>query len=298
MAKNASAPYSSFLGSETVSLRATEAGQPLHIHHKLLASTSKPIAAAFESGFEEGKKRVYTFQDVSEATLARFIQWAYTGHYPETIEGAQEEKDEIADGQVNQPNIDKLFDLDRFGTKPKPNNTTLTPFLLKRKAEEAGSFRGKRRRDSISCSPPTPTRNIQSHSLLTHLDLYVFARIYMIRDLRRLAFDRATAMLMEINYLTAPEWKKDFIAALRISFTQLVLDDKLAKWLAQYAAYNVTHLRVFPDFHALLKEIPEVATQMMLSLGAARPPWQKTGCLKNGESAEAMFEIYHSGDDY
>ncbi|KAL3448122.1 hypothetical protein BJX65DRAFT_307409 [Aspergillus insuetus] len=64
MAKEHSLPYINFLHSPIVSLQATEAGQPFHIHRDLLANTS-------------------------EGTLARFIEWAYTGDDPATIVPAQ-----------------------------------------------------------------------------------------------------------------------------------------------------------------------------------------------------------------
>ncbi|KAL2859534.1 hypothetical protein BJX68DRAFT_252410 [Aspergillus pseudodeflectus] len=89
MAKEHSLPYINFLHSPTISLQATEAGRPFHIHRDLLESKSKSISAAFERGFQEELKGVYTFQDTSEGTLARFIEWAYTGDYPAIIVPAQ-----------------------------------------------------------------------------------------------------------------------------------------------------------------------------------------------------------------
>jgi hypothetical protein len=43
--------------------------------------------SAFERGFDEGDKGVYKFQDTSEGTLARFVEWSYTGDYPDIITG-------------------------------------------------------------------------------------------------------------------------------------------------------------------------------------------------------------------
>ncbi|KAL2857223.1 hypothetical protein BJY01DRAFT_231000 [Aspergillus pseudoustus] len=82
MAEKHSPSYINFLHSPTVSLQATQSDRPFHIHRDLLASKSRTIIAAFERGFQEDLKGVYNFQDTSEGTLARFIEWAYTGDYP------------------------------------------------------------------------------------------------------------------------------------------------------------------------------------------------------------------------
>ncbi|KAL5335651.1 hypothetical protein BJX70DRAFT_312971 [Aspergillus crustosus] len=77
--------YIDFLDSDTVSLQAGKECRSFNIHRKLLGSKSKAIIAAFDKGFEEGQKGTYTFQHTSEGTLARFIEWAYTGDYPTII---------------------------------------------------------------------------------------------------------------------------------------------------------------------------------------------------------------------
>ncbi|KAL4924818.1 BTB/POZ domain-containing protein [Aspergillus undulatus] len=85
MANGHTLPYFSFLDSDIVILQATETGRPFRIHRALLASTSTTIASAFDRGFAEARRGTYIFSDTSEGTLARFIEWAYTGDYPAII---------------------------------------------------------------------------------------------------------------------------------------------------------------------------------------------------------------------
>ncbi|KAL2785494.1 hypothetical protein BJX66DRAFT_343005, partial [Aspergillus keveii] len=138
MAKEHSLPYINFLHSPTVSLQATEAGRPFHIHRDLLASKSKSISAAFERGFQEELKGVYTFQDTSEGTLARFIEWAYTGDYPATIVPAQRTDEPAKKEESNE--TDKV--LTAIGAQP-----TATPMP-------------------------------SNHPLPAHMRMYIFGAIY------------------------------------------------------------------------------------------------------------------------
>lgn len=77
--------HSRFLDSEFASLRAGQTGRPFKIHRKLLSSKSKPLSAALDSELKEGQNGVYAFEEVTEGTLARFVEWAYRGDYPTPI---------------------------------------------------------------------------------------------------------------------------------------------------------------------------------------------------------------------
>lgn len=63
-----------FLGTE-------DSPQTFKIHKAHLESKSKLFKNVVN--FKEGQEGVYRFHDISEITLARFIEWAYTGNYPE-----------------------------------------------------------------------------------------------------------------------------------------------------------------------------------------------------------------------
>jgi hypothetical protein len=204
-----------------------EAGRPFHIHRDLLASKSKSISAAFERGFQEELKGVYTFQDTSEGTLARFIEWAYTGDYPAIIVPAQ-------------------------------------PTGAPAKKEEESNE-----------SQPTATSMPGNHQLPAHMRIYIFGAIYLIPNLRSLAFERVTACFTELEKPEDLDTQLAVIAALRLAFRKLLSDDPLLDWLAQYAAYSIEKLRVQRDFHDLLLESPQLSSRMVLSLiPGQQPPWK------------------------
>lgn len=250
----------SFLNSPTVSLKAAEHGRPFQIHRDLLASKSKTIASAFDRGFGEGQKGLYTFQDTSEGTLARFIEWAYTADYPAIIKPTE------ADEQT--------------AVKPESPQTNGT------KDDSTDYPDGK----TVSATHSEPNLTQENHPLLSHIRLYIFCSIYVIPDLQKLAFDRATAAFTELKRPTTLDTQLSVIAAMRVSFRKLLPNDQLLDWLAQYAAYNVDHLRIQRGFHDLLQESPTLASRMVLSLNATGvPPW---------ESKPPKYEFAHYAPDY
>ncbi|KAL4905561.1 hypothetical protein BDW74DRAFT_177930 [Aspergillus multicolor] len=253
MSKEHALPYFSFLDSEIVSLKATESGRPFQIHRSLLASKSRAIASAFDRGFEESKKKVYTFQDTSEGTLARFIEWAYTGDYPAIIKATH----------ANEPTILKAEAIVNGAKEDGKSDNT--------KSDSTDNLDI----NAISLSAPDTDLTHENHPLLAHIRLYVFCSIYIIPELRSLSFTRATAAFKSLDQPTTLETQLGVIAALRVSFRSLLADDRLLDWLAHYAAYCLGQLRVQRDFHDLLQESPVLGSRMVLSLHAPRtPPWE------------------------
>ncbi|KAF4244383.1 hypothetical protein CNMCM8980_010195 [Aspergillus fumigatiaffinis] len=84
-ANKCESPYIDFLDSELVSLQAGQAGRLLKIHRKLLGLKCKPVIAALNGSFDEGRQGIYRFDETTEGTVARFIEWAYRGDYPTVI---------------------------------------------------------------------------------------------------------------------------------------------------------------------------------------------------------------------
>ncbi|KAL3456373.1 hypothetical protein BJX64DRAFT_41412 [Aspergillus heterothallicus] len=235
MANNLSPAYINFLHSPTVSLQATKSDRPFHIHRDLLASKSKTIFAAFDCGFQEDLKGVYTFQDTLEGTLARFIEWAYTGDYPAVTARAQQTG-------------------------------------LAAKIEEDDEAQNNTAARGVQLIPaPSPG----NHPLPAHMRVYIFSSIYLIPDLRSLAFERVTVCFTEIDKPEDLDSQLAVIAAFRLAFGKLPQDDPLLDWLAQYAAYGIDKLRMQRDFHDLLLESPELSSRMVLSLiPGQQPPWK------------------------
>jgi hypothetical protein len=237
MAKHEQLPYIEFLDSETVSLQADQTGRSFQIHRRLLASKAKTIISAFERGFDEGEKGVYKFQDTSDGTLARFIEWAYTDNYPDVI-------------TATHP-------VDRKSGKEDTATTN---------AEEG---------DTLSAAGTIFTPD--NHPLLAHIRLYIFCSIYLIPDLQKLAFEKVTARFADLKEPDSLDRQLAVIAALRVSFRKLSTQDPLLDWQAQYAAYCVGKLRLQRGFYELLRESPTLSTRMVLFLNpASSPPWKTT----------------------
>lgn len=214
-----------FLTSETVSLGTEKSTRTFRIHKALLISKSKAIFSAFERRFPERENGVYKFEDTTEGTITRFIEWAYRGDYPDAVYNAGLiTKDAKADTMISNIKDDSTGD---------------------------------------------------DHPLLSHMQLYIFCEIYDITQLKELVFSKLTSRLTKIKKPKTLDAQLAIIAVLRICFTNVRPDNKLADWLAQYAAYCVDTLRVQMDFHDLLRQAPALGSRMMNYLhSASNPPWE------------------------
>ncbi|EED13789.1 conserved hypothetical protein [Talaromyces stipitatus ATCC 10500] len=76
--------YSEFLSSDIITLATENSERTFKIHRALLESKTKGVFGRLDK-FKEGTENIYRFQDTSDNTLLRFIEWAYRGDYPENI---------------------------------------------------------------------------------------------------------------------------------------------------------------------------------------------------------------------
>ncbi|KAL4912609.1 hypothetical protein BDW62DRAFT_194156 [Aspergillus aurantiobrunneus] len=65
-ANKCESPYIDFLDSELVSLQAGQAGRLFKIHRKLLGLECKPVIAALDGSFDEGRQGIYRFDEATE----------------------------------------------------------------------------------------------------------------------------------------------------------------------------------------------------------------------------------------
>ncbi|KAG2001409.1 hypothetical protein GB937_010198 [Aspergillus fischeri] len=206
-------------------------------------------------GLRRREERVYKFQDTSEGTLARFIEWSYTGDYPDVITathplGRKSGKEEIA-----TINVEEGHTLTAAGTSFTSDN----------------------------------------HPLLAHICLYIFCSIYHISKLQKLAFEKVTARFSDLEALDSLDTQLAVVAALRLSFRKLSTQDPLLDWMAQYAAYYVGKLQWQTGFHELLRESPTLSTRIVLFLNpASSPPW-KTPKSKHVYARYSPDQSYEDG---
>ncbi|RDW68884.1 uncharacterized protein DSM5745_08644 [Aspergillus mulundensis] len=239
MSEPAAVPYSSFLESETVVLKASESGRHLRIHRGLLNLKGGHILHAFEAALGGEKCEICVFQTTSESTLVRFIEWAYTGDYPAKISprragprAPQQDCDESKEPCVHIQQLAMIID-------------------------------------------PDTDESLANHSLLAHVHLYIFARAYAIPGLRRLALEKAMATLRDLDQPITLRDRLAVMAALHASSTKLLRNDPFLEWIAQYAAYNIEHLRALGAFELLLVKRPQLGASIFWKiLAGGQAPWQ------------------------
>lgn len=190
---------------------------------------------ALTNGFPERESGRYTFTDTSHDTVAQFIEWAYRGNC---------------------------------------TDLTLTPV-----EEPLQSRQSKSLSESFSHSEPADNKNedkpnIQAHTLLCHLRVYIFSDVYLVSGLKKLAFDRFTAILADMGKPKNIDEQLAVIDCLSLAFSSIPLHDELPGWLAHYAAWCVDKLRLQGKFHDLLQSLPALSSRMMETLIPAHDaPW-------------------------
>ncbi|OQD78666.1 hypothetical protein PENDEC_c001G03526 [Penicillium decumbens] len=115
---------------------------------------------------------------------------------------------------------------------------------------------------------------LQAHTLLCHLQVYIFSQTYLVPELKDLAFEKFSAVLKEIERPKCIDEQLAVIDCLSLAFLEVQPYDKLREWLAQYAAWCLHSLRLQPDFHQLLQRCPALSCRMMDILNpAVQAPW-------------------------
>ncbi|PKX92972.1 BTB/POZ domain-containing protein [Aspergillus novofumigatus IBT 16806] len=226
-----------FLTSDTVALRSPGSTCTFKIHKDLLKSKSTVLHAALTSEFSEGEDGVYPCSDTTDGTLARFVEWTYRGDYPASV-----------------------ISMDLVQEKIKASDD----------ADETDASSAA----AANVSESTDVE-LDNHPLLAHLRLYIFSDVYLISELKQLAYEKLTACFADINRPQTLDQQRAVIASLRVAFLKIPLNDSLVDWLAHYAAYSVNQLRLQPSFHDLLEAAPALCSRMMNTLTpASAAPWQ------------------------
>lgn len=210
-------------------LKTEDSPRLFKIHKSLLEAKSYVLSTAIDGDFCEGQEKVYTFKNTHITTLARFVEWAYTGTYPEIIEETEDwDSDSETEHQTAETDS-KLKDISKAAEK---------------------------------------------NEILSHVNLYIFAEIYMVPEIQTLAFERATAHLVKLRKPKTEVQKKDVIDVLLAAFSELTSDDTLVDWLARYASWCIEELRTHGAFLSLLIINPIACSKIFLAVRSANsPPW-------------------------
>ncbi|KAL4876342.1 hypothetical protein BJY04DRAFT_200052 [Aspergillus karnatakaensis] len=257
-------PYMKFLESDTIKLHAKDSPRTFSIHSKLVASISRPITAAFENNFSEAKNKTYIFEDTTEDTLCRFIEWAYTSFY--TAPPIQYHSSEVLDGrsETAAQNSGSTAESENKQQQAAPCPTP----------QEPRGFPEETPRKSTNPPPVDPTPTTANNALVAHMHVYIFASVYLVDDLQRNAMALIADMLERQWHEGIEHHFPSIFACFRLAFSKLHRRDKLLVYLACYAAFLLDSLKTQREFHTILYEYPLLSILMVQRLhGVRTPPW-------------------------
>ncbi|PVH68446.1 hypothetical protein DL98DRAFT_522744 [Cadophora sp. DSE1049] len=217
----------SILSSKPITLLPSGSDSPIYIHERLLGSVE----------WKESKSRVYKFLkdddgfDVTKDLLICFVRWAYIGDYSTELVGISSFVEErvVAEDVVEEDDWD-------FGSSKR----------------KKGKNRGKQDIYVDEIPPATPEALSDKHDQLDsgeeglsirttntvdplslHIQLYVFANIYLIDALK----DKVERSTLKAPYTTM------IFSLLEYASLYLSNDDPLLNWLGRYASWNLSTLR-------------------------------------------------------
>ncbi|CDM38414.1 BTB/POZ fold [Penicillium roqueforti FM164] len=134
--------------------------------------------------------------------------------------------------------------------------------------------RSRPRSEPSGPAKPSEDDHLQAHTLLCHLRVYIFSDTYLVDDLKNVAFEKFTTVVKDVGNPQNLNEQLAIIDCLLLAFSTLPPHDKLLEWLARYAAWCLSSLRLQVKFHELLQKIPALSYRMMETLSPAKePPW-------------------------
>lgn len=232
----------------------------------MLSNVSPTIHSAFRGDWKENHSSVYTFEDVTEKTLICFITWAYLGDYSSKTVGISSNVEEYVDEPMpTEPEeygwgVSKSRKKDKKGKRhsewdriyivedvpvpePEPDlaplcDTEIDPQTGETKKPDdtndpQGNIAGESRTDTTE----------PLHPLLLHIQLYVFANIYIVDSLKTLS-EQKIVIYLEKAELSEKGCTSEIFDLLDFAFSNLPEDDDLLYWLANYSSWKLGALRV------------------------------------------------------
>ncbi|KAH6714512.1 hypothetical protein BKA61DRAFT_360661 [Leptodontidium sp. MPI-SDFR-AT-0119] len=241
---------SSILSSEPITLLPSDSDSPVYIHERLLSSVSPPLSAAYQGEWKESKSRAYKFlqddegfyTDVTRDLLICFVRWAYLGDYSTEMIGIPSFVEEpvameevfVHDGfsfMIPKVEKDKICGSQDTSVDEIPPAAPDTPIARHDKFD--GGEKG----------PSTEMANAVD-PLHLHIQLYVFANIYLIDALKDVSKEKILEYLRKVDKsLSKAPYTTKIFGLLEYASRHLSDDDPLLNWLGRYASWNLTALR-------------------------------------------------------
>lgn len=237
---------SSILSSEPITLLPSASDSPVYIHERLLSSVSPSLSAPYQREWKESKSRVYKFLkdddgfDVTKDLLICFVRWAYIGDYSTEIVGISSFVEErvVAEVVVEEDDWD-------FGTSKRKKGKNRgkqdiyvdPPAPLETPSDRHDQLDGGEEGSSIGT-----TNTVDPLSL--HIQLYVFANIYLMEALKDVSKRKIIEYLQKVERSTSKAPYTTMIFGL-LEYASLYLSDNdpLLNWLGRYASWNLSTLR-------------------------------------------------------
>jgi len=241
---------------------------PLQIHEHLLASISPTLAADFAP--DQAENDLASFRPVgslTEQVLICFVTWAYLGDYSTETVGISSYVDQNFYSpnrprrrkkrttfwdDAPQPGPQPEYPPEPWAepepvaepeppTEPEPEQE---PEPQREPEPQSPQLKvlGSGNSSTLSVNTPSTLSAESNHPLHLHIQIYVFARTYRIRDLTYLARDKI------ITYLKLLEYAQDghidqIFDMLNFAVTRLRPDNTLLDWLARYSSWKLNDLK-------------------------------------------------------
>ncbi|KAL7269477.1 hypothetical protein RUND412_007863 [Rhizina undulata] len=210
--------------SELFCIRAGASQTCFYFHKELVAQISQELHAHVYNVMKEGKRRVMDLNDVSEGTIARFCQWAYTGDYYDVF------------SHITEP-------VKTGKTTPsyKPPSSTIekaSPVEPQTESEESPLIHARVYVFADKFNIPG-LKNVSFNKLKAMLKKFGQLKDDMQRKL--------IIQLIAYSFGNLPARAKR---------------DKLLVWLGKYAAIMIAKLRRFPEFFDIVEDENEFVAAM------------------------------------
>jgi hypothetical protein len=206
----------------------------------------------YQGRWEESISRVYKFlkdddgfyEDVSTELLTCFVKWAYFGDYSTETVGISSyvEEDVVAEPAFGG-GWGRGFEVRGKSKKGKVWYDEVPPEPIEgRSCEETIQNADKVNETQADESCFETTKPI--YPLFLHIQLYVFANVYLIDSLKNLSQQKIIDYLKKIeNSSSKSTYTNAIFDLLDCAFLYLPDSDPLLDWLASYASWNLTGLR-------------------------------------------------------
>ena len=284
-------------------LQSSHSTRKFRVHKALLALKAKDLYVAFDRDFKEKKESRMSLQETTDDTVARFLEWAYTGDYstdmylPDPNESSGQAKtSELAEQEEPAPEDSPLADtspvadealvadepVERLADEPAEELVDQEVAAEDAPPEEAppkepeGLDEPRLAEDSdanpTECIAENEYSVMDHHPLGCHARVYIFAEQWGIWPLKSLACSK---LKVSIGLIGRPEGliaQTAVVGLLQMAFNDLPSSDDLLLWLGQYCAWCVGQLRQLKSFENLMYL---VGPAMLPYLNAASSaPWE------------------------